>query len=69
MGCPSISILLNEIMKLIFYARCKNVTFFRMGTCGGIGLVPGTLVITQEAVDGLFRPEYRQVGNKLESII
>ncbi len=35
-----------------------------IGTCGGIDLLPGTLVITEEAVDGLFRPEYRQVrGN------
>jgi uridine phosphorylase len=37
MGCPSLSILLNEIMKLLFYAGCHDVTFFRIGTCGGIG--------------------------------
>ncbi len=55
------SILLNELMKLVLYAGCKNVTFFRMGTCGGIGLKPGTLVVSEEAVDGMFRPQYRQV--------
>ena len=37
-GCPSISILLNEIMKLLLHAQCKDVTFFRVGTCGGLGL-------------------------------
>jgi uridine phosphorylase len=60
-GCPSMSILMNELMKLVLYAGCKDITFFRMGTCGGIGSKPGTLVITEEAVDGLFRPEFRQV--------
>lgn len=60
-GCPSLSVVLNEIIKLIHYAGCKDVTFFRVGTCGGLGVEPGTLVITEEAVDGLFRPEYRQL--------
>ncbi len=60
-GCPSMSILLNELMKLVLYAGCKDVTFFRMGTCGGIGLKPGTLIVSEEAVDGMFRPQYRQV--------
>ncbi len=55
------SILMNELMKLVLYAGCKDITFFRMGTCGGVGSKPGTLVITEEAVDGMFRPEYRQV--------
>lgn len=60
-GCPSLSVVLNEVVKLIHYAGCKDVTFFRVGTCGGLGVRPGTLVITEEAVDGLFRPEYRQL--------
>lgn len=61
-GCPSMSILLNELIKLVHYAGCKDVTFFRIGTCGGIGVEPGSIVISTEAVDGLFRPEYRQVS-------
>ena len=61
MGCPSLSILLNEIMKLLFYAGCKDVTFFRIGTSGGIGIEPGTVVFTEEAVDGLLRAGYRLV--------
>ena len=36
-GCPSLSVVLNEIIKLIYYAGCKDVTFFRVGTCGGLG--------------------------------
>lgn len=60
-GCPSMSILLHELIKLVHYAKCKDVTFFRLGTCGGVGVKPGTLVITNEAVDGMFRPEYRTI--------
>lgn len=60
-GCPSMSILLHELIKLIHYAKCKDVTFFRLGTSGGVGVSPGTLIVTNEAVDGMFRPEYRQI--------
>ena len=52
-GCPSMSILLHELIKLVNYAGCKDVTFFRIGTCGGIGIEPGTVVITNESVDGM----------------
>ncbi len=67
-GCPSLSVVLNEVVKLIHYAGCKDVTFFRVGTCGGLGVRPGTLVITEEAVDGLLRPEYRQVKLPTRSV-
>ncbi|XP_076366288.1 uridine phosphorylase 2-like isoform X3 [Tachypleus tridentatus] len=56
MGIPSVSIMLHEVIKLMYHAQCKNVTFIRIGTCGGIGLPGGSLVITEEAVDGLMRP-------------
>ena len=57
------------MIKLVHYAKCKDVTFFRMGTSGGVGVTPGTLIITNEAVDGMFRPEYRQVNfNLIKSI-
>jgi uridine phosphorylase len=67
MGCPSMSILLSELLKLIHYAKCKDVTFFRMGTSGGLGVEPGTVILTTEAVDGKFRPEYHQIilGNEV----
>lgn len=31
------SVMLNELFKLLHYARCRPVTMFRLGTSGGIG--------------------------------
>merc|ERR1711915_313199 len=56
MGIPSASILLHEVIKLMYHAGVKDPIFFRIGTCGGIGLPPGTVVVTEEAVDGRVRP-------------
>ncbi|XP_022237021.1 uridine phosphorylase 2-like, partial [Limulus polyphemus] len=36
MGIPSVSIMLHEVIKLMYHAQCGDVTFFRIGTCGGI---------------------------------
>ena len=36
-GIPSLSIVFQEIIKLLHYAGCDDVTFFRLGTSGGIG--------------------------------
>ncbi|KAH8310644.1 hypothetical protein KR044_002335 [Drosophila immigrans] len=60
-GGPSISILLHELIKIMHYAKCQNPVFFRMGTSGGIGIEPGTVVITSEALDGQLRPVYEVV--------
>ena len=56
MGVPSISILLHEMIKLMWHSGAQDPVFFRIGTCGGIGLEPGTVVVTNEAVDGKLRP-------------
>ncbi|RLN31962.1 hypothetical protein BBO99_00003979 [Phytophthora kernoviae] len=56
-GMPSISILLHEVTKLLDYAKASNATYIRMGTSGGIGVEPGTVVITSEGVN-----------NKMESV-
>ncbi|XP_048835716.1 uridine phosphorylase 2 [Brienomyrus brachyistius] len=61
MGVPSISIMLHELIKLLHHAHCRDVILFRIGTSGGIGLPPGTVVITDEAVDSFFRPQFEQV--------
>lgn len=58
MGVPSVSILLHEVIKLMYHAKVKDPIFFRIGTCGGIGIEPGSIVITQEAVDELMKPFY-----------
>ena len=62
MGVPSLSILLHEVIKLLAHARVVDPVFFRIGTCGGIGLEGGTVVVTKEAVDGLLRPLHENVS-------
>lgn len=62
MGVPSIGILLHEIIKLMYHAQCKDPIFIRIGTCGGIGVEGGTVVITDEAVDGQLRNSYEMVS-------
>ncbi|RWS11726.1 uridine phosphorylase 2-like isoform X1 [Dinothrombium tinctorium] len=59
-GSPSLAVMLDELFKLLSYAKCKNVTIIRIGTCGGIGVQPGSLVVTNKTVDGLLRPIYEQ---------
>ncbi|XP_040296727.1 uridine phosphorylase 2 isoform X2 [Bufo bufo] len=60
MGIPSISIMLHELIKLLHHAKCRDVTIIRIGTSGGIGIEPGTVVITDIAVDAFFRPQFEQ---------
>lgn len=61
MGIPSIGILLHEIIKLMYHAKAKDPIFFRIGTCGGIGLEGGTVVISDEAVDEMGNHYYQVV--------
>lgn len=68
MGMPSASINVNEVAKLLDYAGCEDVKFIRIGTSGGIGVEPGTVVITDEALNGELKPVYEsiQLGNRRE---
>lgn len=61
MGVPSVGILLHEMIKLMYHAKCVDPIFIRIGTCGGIGVEGGTVVITEEAVDGMLRNVYELV--------
>ncbi|XP_015213717.1 uridine phosphorylase 1 [Lepisosteus oculatus] len=61
MGIPSIAIMLHELIKLLHHAKCSNVTVVRIGTSGGIGLEPGTVVVTKQSVDAKFQPQFEQV--------
>ena len=61
MGMPSLSILLHELIKLVHYAGCEDVVFIRMGTSGGLGLKPGSVVVTETAVNEMFEPTYQLV--------
>lgn len=66
MGVPSLSILLIELFKLLHYAEAKDPIIFRIGSSGGIGVEPGTVVITNGAVDELLRPYFETaVAGKL----
>jgi uridine phosphorylase len=56
MGAPSISILLHEIYKLLVYAGAEDFAFIRVGTCGGVGVEPGTVVITEKNLNGELQP-------------
>ncbi|XP_037286431.2 uridine phosphorylase 1 isoform X2 [Rhipicephalus microplus] len=57
MGAPSLSILLHEVFKLLHYARCRDVLVIRIGTSGGVGVPPGSVVVSTGAVNGLLREE------------
>ncbi|KNC82679.1 uridine phosphorylase [Sphaeroforma arctica JP610] len=59
MGMPSISILLHEITKLLAYAGATGVSMVRMGTSGGVGVEPGSVVVTTTAVNGSLEPFQR----------
>ncbi|XP_026509818.1 uridine phosphorylase 1-like [Terrapene carolina triunguis] len=61
MGIPSIAIMLHELIKLLYHSKCSNVTIIRIGTSGGIGLEPGSVVITSQSVDATFKPQFEQV--------
>lgn len=67
MGVPSLQILLHEVIKLMYHAKCKNPIFFRIGTCGGIGIEPGSVVITEEAVDEMLNTHFEQVLYKIHT--
>lgn len=66
MGIPSVGILLHEVIKLMYHAKVKDPIFFRIGTCGGIGLEGGTVVISEEAVDGMLKSYLELVKNSSE---
>ncbi len=63
-GVPSISVLLHEVVKLLRHAGVApgNLTFFRVGTSGGLAVPGGTVVVTEEALDGMARPVHEAVG-------
>ena len=67
MGGPSISILLNELAKLLKYANADAI-WIRMGTCGGIDVAPGTLCISSMSLNGALEPYHQTIvlGEKIQ---
>ncbi|OGJ51047.1 uridine phosphorylase [Candidatus Peregrinibacteria bacterium RIFOXYB2_FULL_33_20] len=56
-GAPSASLPLNEITKLLEHAKCPYYEYIRIGTSGSLGVEPGTVVVTSEAVNGELKAE------------
>lgn len=61
LGMSSISVLLHEMIKLVSYAKCKDPIFIRFGTCGGVGIEGGTVVVSNGAFNGLLQAEHNLV--------
>lgn len=57
---PSISILLHETAKLLKYAGA-DCLWIRIGTCGGLGVEPGTCIVTTEALNGALEPWHETI--------
>ncbi|EFO21489.1 uridine phosphorylase [Loa loa] len=66
-GSSSSSIVIVELIKLLYYAKAKDVIAIRMGTAGGIGVTSGTLILTSGALNGELLEEYVQyiMGEKI----
>lgn len=60
-GMPSMLILLHEVAKLLHYAGAQDVEYIRIGTCGGIGLQPGTVAISTAGCMGTLEPVYEAI--------
>ncbi|GIY66619.1 uridine phosphorylase 2 [Caerostris darwini] len=67
-GSPSISVVLHEIMKLLHHAEAEDPVFLRIGTSGGLGIPPGSVVITSVSVNGMLKPyqELVVLGQKIQ---
>ncbi|XP_067685550.1 uridine phosphorylase 1-like isoform X2 [Haliotis asinina] len=60
-GVPSMLVVLHEILKMLHYAGSSEVTFIRIGTCGGIGVPPGSVIVSNAAVNGKLEHTYETV--------
>lgn len=57
-GSSTMSVVLHELIKLVRYAECVDPLFIRIGTSGGLGIKPGTVVVANKGYNGLLRSEY-----------
>lgn len=61
MGMPSMTIFLHEVTKLLEHAGATDVKFIRIGTSGGVGVEPGTVIVADEAVNGKLKAQHEAV--------
>ncbi|CAF4767201.1 unnamed protein product [Pieris macdunnoughi] len=57
-GIPSMTVVLEEVLKMLFYAKAKDPIFFRLGTSGGMGIPAGSVVISSWAMNGTLEKIY-----------
>lgn len=59
-GASTLSVVLHEIFKLLEHAGVdrSSVHVIRLGTSGGLGVEPGTVVIANGAIDALKRDHF-----------
>ncbi|KAJ8708670.1 hypothetical protein PYW08_010052 [Mythimna loreyi] len=57
-GIPSMTTLLQEMIKLVSYAKAKDPIFFRIGTCGGLGIPAGSVVVSSFGLNGNLEKTY-----------
>lgn len=62
-GSSTMSVVLHELIKLVRYAKCVDPLFIRIGTSGGLGVKPGTVVVSRKGYNGLLCSEYEIVSN------
>ncbi|KAL5503285.1 hypothetical protein EMCRGX_G010209 [Ephydatia muelleri] len=61
MGMPSMSILLHEIIKVLYYVKATNAIIIRIGTSGGLGVAPGTVVVSSKAFNAFAKEEHEVI--------
>lgn len=57
-GIPSMTTLLQEVIKLMFYAKAKDPIIFRIGTSGGLAIPPGSVVVSTFGISGTLDKSY-----------
>ncbi|XP_046972660.1 uridine phosphorylase 1-like [Vanessa cardui] len=57
-GIPSMTILLQEVIKLLSYAKARDPIIFRIGTSGGLNIAPGSVVISSWGLNGTLEKSY-----------
>ncbi|CAB3237915.1 unnamed protein product [Arctia plantaginis] len=68
-GIPSMTTLLQEVMKLISYAKMKDPIIFRIGTSGGVSIPAGSVVVSSFGLSGMLEKTYSiPVLGKMRSI-
>lgn len=64
-GIPSMTIALQEVLKLLAYAKAKNPIIIRIGTSGGLKIPPGSVVISSFGLNGTFEKCYDLVSSNI----